>query len=59
MVVEIEIICPHCGEPFASTADTSQGTYSNVEDCAVCCRPMQVTVECEPGEVFSIQIERS
>lgn len=58
MLVEIELECPHCGELFASTADTSQGTYSSVEDCAVCCRPMQVTVECEPGEVFSIQVER-
>jgi len=59
MLVEIEIICPYCGEPFASTADTSQGTYSTVEDCAVCCRPMQVTVDCEPGEVFSVEADRA
>ncbi len=37
--------------------DTSQGSYDTVDDCYVCCRPMTVYVECEPGEVISIQTE--
>ena len=53
-VIDIEIECPYCGELFASTADTSQGSYSTIEDCAVCCRPIAVEIACEPGEVISI-----
>lgn len=51
MIVEVELECPHCGEVFVSTADTSAGSYETVEDCAVCCRPMVVRIECEPGDV--------
>ena len=34
--------------------DTSQRSHVTVEDCPVCCRPIQLTVECEPGDVISI-----
>jgi len=54
-VVEIEVQCPHCGELFATMADTSQGSYETIEDCQVCCSPMQLKIECEPGEVFSVE----
>jgi hypothetical protein len=58
-VVEIEIECPYCGEVFPSTADTSQGSYSTIEDCTVCCRPISVEVTCEAGEVLSITAARA
>jgi len=53
-VVEIEIDCPWCGERFPSVADTSQGSYQTIEDCQVCCRPIQLTIECEPGQVLFV-----
>lgn len=56
MVVEIELQCPHCGEVYVSTVDTSEGDQTYVEDCTVCCRPMQITVSCEPGRVDDVQI---
>jgi hypothetical protein len=37
--------------------DTTAGDEQEyVEDCAVCCRPMDVYVRCRPGEVLSISI---
>jgi Cysteine-rich CPXCG len=37
--------------------DTSAGAQqSYVEDCPVCCRPMQVLLRCKPGEVLSIDV---
>lgn len=39
------IDCPHCGESYDTPVDTSAGTQTYVEDCAVCCRPIVVTVE--------------
>jgi hypothetical protein len=58
-VVEIEIECPYCGEIFPSTADTSQGSYSAIEDCTVCCRPISLEVACEAGEVISVMASRA
>ena len=56
MLVEIQIQCPHCGETITTTADTSQGDYSTIEDCEVCCAPMTIEVQCEPGEVSDVHV---
>ena len=55
LLVETDIECPACGEWFPITVDTSQGDYETTDDCAVCCRPMQVEVQCSPGQVLSVQ----
>ena len=52
------IDCPWCGEVFETMLDTSQGDHEHIEDCSVCCSPITVTVECEPGEIFSVQSGR-
>jgi hypothetical protein len=51
---EAEIACPHCGETFPLVIDTSQPEQSLIEDCTVCCRPIPLTVYCEPGAVLQI-----
>ena len=51
-----EFDCPYCGEPIAITVDTTQGDYSTIEDCSVCCRPIQFLIRCEPGEVIQIDV---
>ena len=47
-VPEIEIGCPYCGEVFATRVDTGpvDGTY--VEDCPVCCAPIDLAVRWPP-----------
>jgi hypothetical protein len=38
--------CPYCGEPVEIGLDPGSGTTQEyVEDCAVCCRPWQVSVQ--------------
>jgi hypothetical protein len=54
LLAEGTVLCPYCGETYPTMVDTSQGSHETIEDCAVCCRPIQLTVECEPGEVFSV-----
>ncbi|MEM1060113.1 MAG: CPXCG motif-containing cysteine-rich protein [Verrucomicrobiota bacterium] len=52
---EVEVTCPHCGAPHMLLIDTSEGTASYIEDCSVCCRPMQVTAHSDddgPPEVY-------
>jgi hypothetical protein len=58
LLVETDVECPWCGEYYATTVDTSQGGYVTTEDCAVCCRPIALTVSCEPGEILSLDPAR-
>jgi hypothetical protein len=36
--------CPYCGEPLQLLVDPSVEQQRYVEDCAVCCRPIEVAV---------------
>ena len=57
MIEEIIVHCPSCGEPVAMDVDTTGGEEQDyIEDCAVCCRPMEVFVRCRPGRVISISV---
>jgi hypothetical protein len=47
----VEIQCPYCGEAFETRVDPSQEFANYVEDCQVCCKPIQLDVEVEEGEV--------
>lgn len=33
--------CPSCGEPAEALLDLSAGDQSYIEDCPVCCRPIE------------------
>jgi hypothetical protein len=52
-----ELNCPHCGEPITLSVDLSVESQSYIEDCSVCCRPMQVSYTAESGELQSIDVE--
>jgi hypothetical protein len=44
------IDCPYCGESYDTAIDTSAGASSYVEDCAVCCQPIVVTIDIDPAD---------
>ena len=44
MIEFVVIHCPYCGESFETSVDVSAGAQADVEDCAVCCRPIEVRV---------------
>lgn len=56
IVDEIEIECPQCGEVFTIEVETTQPRVDLIEDCAVCCRPMTITVRSEPGAVIDVRV---
>lgn len=44
--------CPYCGEPIEILVDASAGDQYYIEDCQVCCRPINVSVQVdEQGEL--------
>ena len=38
------IQCPYCGETIEVLIDESAGEQQYVEDCSVCCRPIEIAV---------------
>jgi Cysteine-rich CPXCG len=56
LIVAAEIVCPHCGEGFPMQIDTSQSEQSFIEDCTICCRPIGLTIRCEPGLIVDLAI---
>lgn len=45
MLEPITAHCPYCGEAFDTSVDCSAGTQRYVEDCQVCCQPIEFIVE--------------
>ena len=44
--------CPYCGEPLELAVDELGGRHqSYVEDCVVCCRPIEVEVVVDEDDV--------
>jgi hypothetical protein len=57
VIQQATVECASCGEPFELSIDTTAGReQSYVEDCPVCCRPMEVLVRCRPGEVLDVHV---
>jgi len=54
-MVEADVACPHCGESFPLLVDTSIDEQFLVEDCSVCCRPINLTIVCRPGEILELR----
>lgn len=48
--------CPYCGEPIELQVDTSAGDQDYIEDCFVCCRPIQVRVHLDTNGAPSVSL---
>jgi hypothetical protein len=56
MLESAPVDCLSCGEPFTLSVDTTGGRDQRyVEDCPVCCRPMEIRVTCRDGDVISVE----
>ncbi len=52
--------CPYCFEKISMLLDGSlDGVQSYIEDCEVCCRPIQITYEASEGEILSFEADQS
>ena len=50
--MNVESECPYCGEPLDLAVDESAGRrQAYVEDCAICCRPIEIRVAVADGAV--------
>ena len=51
----IQIQCPYCWEKSGIVVDTSVDQQQYIEDCEVCCNPIELTVQYSEGELSSFE----
>jgi len=58
-IVERRIACPYCAESMEVVLDLSAGSQSYIEDCQVCCQPMQIAFDVDGNELQDLQVDRA
>jgi len=56
-LTERTISCPFCAESMTILLDLSAGGQSYIEDCQVCCRPMQISFAVTARECCNLQVD--
>ena len=54
--VEIETDCPFCGAPITLLLDPSVPAQRYVEDCEVCCRPLEVAYQSDGDAITALDV---
>ncbi len=49
--------CPHCGARISMMLDLSAGSQCYIEDCEVCCGPIEVRFRVEEGALVSFEAD--
>lgn len=50
--------CPYCGEPIELFVDASAGAQDYIEDCTVCCRPVEISLRVSVDGSASVALRR-
>ena len=59
MLTPVDVHCPYCGEPLELLVDASEDGQRYIEDCQVCCRPIQFVLErADSGGLLSVKVQR-
>ena len=56
---EISIECPYCGERLRLLIDCSVTKQSYIEDCQICCKPMQIEVQVNSRGIPKVNVKES
>jgi hypothetical protein len=54
----VTVDCPYCGEAFDSQADASAGPCIYVEDCQICCQPIEMELRVDENGKLSELLAR-
>ncbi len=58
LLEERDIECPYCGENLTVSVDCSAGSHDFIEDCTVCCRPIELHAEIDNGQLLDLNVRR-
>lgn len=54
-LLEVSVQCPYCWEQFSLLIDASVESQEYVEDCEVCCRPIDFAIEIDEEDQVVVQ----
>jgi len=57
LIQESVVTCPHCWEKITLVIDLSVSSQNYIEDCFVCCQPIQINYTTAAGALLSIDVE--
>jgi hypothetical protein len=56
----VTVQCPYCGESFETAVDCSAGAFRYIEDCQVCCQPIELAGDVDDdGVLLGVTATRS
>ena len=58
LIETMTIDCPYCGERIELVIDASAGDQDYIEDCQVCCRPIQLHITVTADGVVGVEARR-
>jgi len=50
--------CPWCGERFETHVDASAGAADYIEDCPICCRPIEMQLRVDTNDGYLLHGDR-
>jgi hypothetical protein len=55
----VPVQCPYCGERLETRVDLTADELTYIEDCQVCCRPIELGIERdETGALLAVSVRR-
>jgi len=55
----VNVGCPYCAETYETQVDLTAGSFVYVEDCQICCQPIELFVEVnEAGRLAGVNPQR-
>jgi hypothetical protein len=55
----VPVQCPYCGERLETRVDLTADELAYIEDCQVCCRPIEFGIERdESGALLAVSVRR-
>ena len=55
-LVEKSVGCPYCGENIDVLLDPNESNQSYIEDCQVCCRPIEFAIATDPDGDIAVGV---
>jgi len=55
----VSVRCPYCGERFETRIDLTSDDSGYVEDCQICCQPIEFAIERDDGgALLGVKVQR-
>lgn len=55
---EVDVTCPYCSASFTLLLDLSVGPSDYIEDCAVCCAPIEIMLRFNANDAPELWLRR-